>query len=85
MSRVVFLQQIYFTSRTHSQLSQFQNELRKTKFAETIRTIPLGSRQNLCINDKVRASCSAVDALNDKCLDLQKAGEWPMPIIVERE
>lgn len=66
--------QIYFASRTHSQLTQFQSELRKTKFADAIRTIPLGSRQNLCINDEVRSGCHSVDMLNDRCLDLQKAG-----------
>ena len=65
--------QILFTSRTHSQLSQFLSELRKTRFAKTTRMIALGSRQNLCINDKLRDGCKSVDALNDKCLDLQKA------------
>jgi len=41
---------VYFTSRTHSQLSQFVGELKRTEFAGRIRTVCLGSRKNLCIN-----------------------------------
>ena len=41
---------VYFTSRTHSQLSQFVGELKRTEFAGRIRTVSLGSRKNLCIN-----------------------------------
>jgi chromosome transmission fidelity protein 1 len=41
---------VFFTSRTHSQLSQFVGELKKTKFSEKLRTVCLGSRKNLCIN-----------------------------------
>ena len=94
---------MYFASRTHSQLSQFVAELRKTTFARgdeppdpalsaapttasasgtpsatpatrPIRLIPLGSRQNLCINDEVRRrSGGSNEALGDACLELQKA------------
>lgn len=42
---------IYFCSRTHSQLSQFVKELRKTVFASTLNVVNLGSRKNLCINE----------------------------------
>ncbi|KAM0787777.1 hypothetical protein ACM66B_003832 [Microbotryomycetes sp. NB124-2] len=85
---------ILFASRTHSQLSQFVAELRKTDFAKSIeqlslegsadnvdkdwrpvRLIPLGSRQNLCINDEVkRKSGGSNEALGDLCLELQKNG-----------
>lgn len=41
---------IYFCSRTHSQLSQFIKELRKTKFADEVKVVCLGSRKNFCIN-----------------------------------
>ena len=41
---------VFFTSRTHSQLSQFVGELKKTTFSEKLRTVCLGSRKNLCIN-----------------------------------
>lgn len=68
--------QIYFTSRTHSQLSQFLSEVRKTSFSPGVRTIALGSRGSLCINDKMREkSRGSAEALNDLCLDLQKAGK----------
>lgn len=41
---------VFFTSRTHSQLSQFVGELKKTEFGWRLRTVCLGSRKNLCIN-----------------------------------
>lgn len=45
---------IYFCSRTHSQLSQFIKELRKTKFASELKVVCLGSRKNFCINEGIR-------------------------------
>ncbi|CAH7667177.1 hypothetical protein BY996DRAFT_4579176 [Phakopsora pachyrhizi] len=66
---------VYFTSRTHSQLSQFTGELRKTSFSDTIRTIPLGSRLNLCINRDVKNKAKSLEAINETCLELQKAGK----------
>ncbi|SCZ99515.1 BZ3500_MvSof-1268-A1-R1_Chr3-1g06054 [Microbotryum saponariae] len=83
------VQKIYFASRTHSQLSQFIAELRKTPFSHStpipdapegsptsippIRVIPLGSRQNLCINDEMRnKSHGSNEVLGDLCLELQK-------------
>jgi len=42
---------VYFCSRTHSQLSQFIKELRRTVFAEEMKIASLGSRKNLCINE----------------------------------
>lgn len=44
---------VYFCSRTHSQLSQFVNELRKTKFASELKVVCLGSRKNYCINEGI--------------------------------
>jgi chromosome transmission fidelity protein 1 len=41
---------IYFASRTHSQLSQFVKEFKRTKFVSEINVVCLGSRKNLCIN-----------------------------------
>jgi chromosome transmission fidelity protein 1 len=45
--------QVYYCSRTHSQLSQFVREVQKTCFALDIRLVSLASRANLCINDSV--------------------------------
>lgn len=42
---------IYFCSRTHSQLSQFIKELRKTKFASELKVAMLGSRKIFCTNE----------------------------------
>jgi len=47
--------QIFFCSRTHSQLTQIVAELRKTPHGQSVRCISLGSRQQLCGNPQVRA------------------------------
>ncbi|KAJ6394543.1 hypothetical protein OIU77_023694 [Salix suchowensis] len=51
---------IYFCSRTHSQLSQFIKELRKTLFSNEINVVCLGSRKNFCINEEVLKLGSSV-------------------------
>lgn len=66
---------VFYASRTHSQLSQFINEVRKTKHAENIWSVSLGSRKNLCINKKVN-SLGSVHRINEACLDLQKKGTY---------
>lgn len=72
---------IYFTSRTHSQLSQFAEQLRLTSFdtslavvPEKTKFLPLGSRKQLCINPKV-SNLASLAAINDACVDLQKKKE----------
>lgn len=88
--KVLTVAQIYYTSRTHSQLSQFIAELRRPNFPsslpdglashhnsdqsqeqESIKHIPLSSRQKLCINPAVSKLGSLV-AINDRCSELQK-------------
>ena len=68
---------IFFSSRTHSQLNQFSSQLRLTNFQasfedleERTKYIPLGSRKQLCINEKVRSRND--QSVNDACLDLQR-------------
>lgn len=78
---------IFYCSRTHSQLTQFINELRRVNFPPTIladdkvsvetetedvKHLTLGSRKNLCINSKVNTLSSAA-AINERCLELQQA------------
>uniref|UniRef100_A0A0D9ZVU2 Helicase ATP-binding domain-containing protein n=2 Tax=Oryza TaxID=4527 RepID=A0A0D9ZVU2_9ORYZ len=63
---------VFFTSRTHSQLSQFVGELKKTEFGRRLRTVCLGSRKNLCINKDVLKLGSA-NWINERCLELQKS------------
>lgn len=71
---------VYFTSRTHLQLSQFADQLRLTKFPssfsnmsinELIKYFPLGSRKQLCINEKV-LKLSSTSMITEACMDLQK-------------
>ncbi|KAH7866903.1 hypothetical protein Vadar_026488 [Vaccinium darrowii] len=62
---------IYFCSRTHSQLSQFVKELRKTVFASQLKVVCLGSRKSLCINEEV-LKLGNVGRINERCLELQK-------------
>ncbi|KAG0228422.1 DEAD H (Asp-Glu-Ala-Asp His) box helicase 11, partial [Actinomortierella wolfii] len=50
---------IYYCSRTHSQLSQFIDELRKTSYVDHLHVVALGSRKTLCINDKMRNMAKA--------------------------
>ncbi|CAI9753805.1 unnamed protein product [Fraxinus pennsylvanica] len=63
---------IYFCSRTHSQLSQFIKELRKTTFASELMFVCLGSRKNFCINDEV-LKLGTSTRINERCLELQKS------------
>lgn len=78
---------IYYTSRTHSQLTQFISELRRPTFpaslpsslinndhdpeSENIKHIPLSSRQRLCINPSV-SRLGSLAAINDRCSELQQ-------------
>ncbi|WRT67408.1 uncharacterized protein IL334_004379 [Kwoniella shivajii] len=80
---------IYYTSRTHTQLRQLTSELLKTSFpisdhtnaeagpSNGVSLVPLGSRKQLCINDKVRnlAKNGGDERLNEACLDMQKSGK----------
>ncbi|XP_054781218.1 uncharacterized protein LOC129288594 isoform X2 [Prosopis cineraria] len=62
---------VYFCSRTHSQLSQFIKELRRTVFADEMDVVCLGSRKNLCINEEVLKLGNST-RINERCLELQK-------------
>lgn len=72
-SSLVFLLffQIFYCSRTHSQLAQFVREVQKSPFSDSTRVVSLGSRQNLCINDDVKR-LKNINKINDRCLELQK-------------
>lgn len=61
--------QIIYCSRTHSQISQFINEIKATGFHTKIRVITLGSRKNLCIHPDFNKELSD-QRLTDKCLDM---------------
>ncbi|CAM9799349.1 unnamed protein product, partial [Ectocarpus fasciculatus] len=65
------LRQILYVSRTHSQTSQFVNEVKKTAFAQGVRCASLGSRRTLCGNERV-SSLKTDGKMRDACLELQK-------------
>ena len=49
--------QIFFCSRTHSQLSQFVSELHRTPFAETLSVVAIAGRKvrcSLCASCRIR-------------------------------
>ncbi|GAB1601699.1 ATP-dependent DNA helicase DDX11-like isoform X1 [Argonauta hians] len=63
---------IYYCSRTHSQLSQFIKEIKKSPYGDDVSVTTLASRQNLCINDTVQR-LKSLTLINDRCLELQKS------------
>ncbi|CAL9190890.1 uncharacterized protein LOC103988399 [Musa acuminata AAA Group] len=63
--------QVYFSSRTHSQLSQFVKEFKRTAFASELNVICLASRKNLCNNSEV-LKLGNTNQINERCLELQK-------------
>ncbi|XP_062073378.1 uncharacterized protein LOC133777698 isoform X1 [Humulus lupulus] len=67
---------VYFCSRTHSQLSQFIKELRKTVFTNEMTVVCLGSRNNFCINEGLHVSevlkLGNSAQINERCLELQR-------------
>lgn len=65
------LTRIYYCSRTHSQLAQFVQEVKRSSFGDHFRVTTLGSRQNLCINPAVR-QLKLVSLMNERCVDLQQ-------------
>lgn len=72
--------QIVFASRTHSQLTQFVRELRKTRYGAAVRVVSTASRKHLCVNPSVSSLASA-SQINDKCLDLQQPGKKSCPYL----
>jgi hypothetical protein len=68
------VRKIVYAARTHSQLSQFVGEIRRTAWGENIRVVTLGGRKLLCGNTDVtghdRRRSEAF--ITEKCLDMQK-------------
>lgn len=71
--------QIFYCSRTHSQLAQFVAEMNKTPHAKQdpitgivpIRCVTLGSRKNMCINSAV-TRLKSESSMSEACLEMQK-------------
>lgn len=68
---------VYYASRTHSQLGQFINEIKKTQYSKSdlpekkISLTPLASRANLCVNPDV-TKLKDPSAINEKCTEMQR-------------
>lgn len=68
---------IFFASRTHSQLAQLVQELKKTPFGhadDPVRCIGLGSRQHMCVHEGVRrwGRMFGTEAMNERCLEMME-------------
>lgn len=82
--------QIYYASRTHSQLAQLIHELKRTPFGrdaqEVVRTISLGSRRQMCVNAHVQriGATFGVEAMNERCLELMESRSRTSPAHAEK-
>lgn len=61
---------VIFCSRTHTQLAQFIQELKRTQFVNKLRVVMLGSRNNLCVQEKLASLPSG--HVNENCLKLRE-------------
>lgn len=60
---------VYYCSRTHTQLAQVVEEIRRTEYGQKVSCISLGSRQQLCVNPDVKKLGSLVH-INERCLEM---------------
>jgi chromosome transmission fidelity protein 1 len=74
------LRKIVYAARTHSQLSQFIGELKRTYWGNDVKVVALGSRSLLCSNEHVLYSSKNNEMqirrgeaeITEMCLDMQK-------------
>lgn len=62
--------QLIFCSRTHTQLSQVLQEIKRLPeehLPEGLSVVTLGARSNLCVNDAIRGRAKGAAHLNDLC------------------
>lgn len=64
--------QVFFCSRTHSQLTQLVGEVKSTSYGKDVRSVSLASRQSYCINASVKKLRNNA-MINEQCLELQKS------------
>lgn len=58
--------QIIFCTRTHSQISQIVNEIKRTDFSREVSVVPIVSRRGLCVHESLK-DLQNVGQLNEKC------------------
>ena len=69
--------QIILCTRTHSQMIQIVNELKKcSKFHGKVSIVSLTSRKGLCVHPTVN-KCQSANLLTEKCEDLTEKGKCP--------
>ena len=66
------VRKIVYAARTHSQLSQFVGELKRTAWGDKARVVALGSRQLLCGNHALKKYHPTESSLTEACLDLKQ-------------
>jgi len=74
------LRKVIYAARTHSQLSQFIGELKRTHWGKDVKVVALGSRSLLCSNNDVVFSSKSNKQnirrgeaeITELCLDMQK-------------
>ena len=79
---------VIYASRTHSQLSQFIEELKKPKFPDSyrgtttakVKHVTIGSRQQLCINEDV-SRLTSLQAMNETCRAMQEPNAKHCPYL----
>ncbi|KAL3780435.1 hypothetical protein ACHAW5_003611 [Stephanodiscus triporus] len=77
------LRKVIYAARTHSQLTQFIGELKRTHWGKDVKVVALGSRSLLCSNDDVlfsstrnkRTSRRGEAEITELCLDMQKSNK----------
>lgn len=73
------VRKVIYAARTHSQLSQFVSELRRTHWGKDVKVVALGSRSLLCSNEGVLYSSKSTRnrrseaEITEMCLDMQKS------------
>ena len=76
---------IIYAARTHSQLSQFIGELRRTHWGKDVRVVALGGRQILCGNEAINRKGRSEASISEACLDLQKDKTNCCPLRASKE
>ncbi|XP_013103651.1 ATP-dependent DNA helicase DDX11 [Stomoxys calcitrans] len=66
--------QIFFCSRTHTQLAQVVREIKRTAYGKRVRCVSMASRQQLCIHKELR-KLNNTAFINERCLDMAKSTE----------
>ncbi|GMH95828.1 hypothetical protein TrST_g12226 [Triparma strigata] len=65
------LPKLFYIARTHSQLSQFTSELKRTRWS-SVGVTHLGSRKSLCCNRSINSPNLSEERVTEKCMDLLK-------------